>query len=146
MWQIYSPIDVGHQKKRLRLKKMTWELWALKKIAIGRDAEEGKHEFFIRREIKIIKIDGEALNGKHGSLFFTATPSSKTPCPPSLLHSSSCDIFPLTRCIAYLWSSSSITLINFIRTEITFLLPPISANLFYLQLPEQCLRYSRLII
>lgn len=47
---------------------------SFKRIAIGREAEEGKHAFLIRRKIKIIKVEGEALNGKNGCLFFIATP------------------------------------------------------------------------
>ena len=52
---------------------------SFKRIAIEREAEEGKHGFLIWREIKIIKIDGEALNGERSSLFFTASLSPKTP-------------------------------------------------------------------
>ena len=81
-----------------------------KRIAIGMDAEGGKHEFLMRREIKIIKIDDEVLNGKLGSLFFTATASSKTPCPLPLLRSSPCHFFHLTHRIACTGSSSSTTL------------------------------------
>lgn len=75
---------------------------SFKRTAIGRDAEEGKHEFFTRREIKVIKIDGETLNGKHGSLFFTTNPSSKSPCPSSQLYTSPYHFFHPTHCITYL--------------------------------------------
>lgn len=107
-----------------------------KTIAIGRDAEEGKHEFLMRREIKIIKIDGEALNGKRGSLFFTATLSSKTPVHFRCF-------FLLTHCRACLGSSSSTILWE---EGLLFWLQPPSATLLHLQLPELCLGHSRLSI
>lgn len=71
-------------------------------IAIGREAEEGKHEFLIRRKIEIIKMGGESLNGKCGGLFFTAVPSSEPPHPPSLFPGSLCHFFHLAHCIACL--------------------------------------------
>lgn len=140
MWQIYSPIDVGHQKKRLRLKKWL-ENYDFKRVAIGMDAEEGKHEFLKRRETKIIKIDDEVLNGKQGSLFFTATASSKTLCPLSVLHSSPHHFFHPAHRIASIGSSSSTTLWG---KGLLFWLHPPSATLLHLQLPDLCLIHSRL--
>lgn len=58
---------------------------SFKRIDIGREAEEGKHAFLMRRKIKIIKVEGEALYEKHGGVFFIVNPSSKTPCPPFLI-------------------------------------------------------------
>lgn len=115
-----------------------------KRIAIGRDAEEGKHEFLIRRELKIIKIDGEALSGKQGSLFFTATPSSKTPVHFLCFLGLHAHFFPLTHCIDYLWCSSSSTTL-WGQGLLSRPHPP-SATLLHLQLPELCLRHSRLSI
>lgn len=116
---------------------------SFKRIAIGREAEEGKHAFLIRKKIIIIKIEGKALNGKHGGLFFIATLSSSTPYPPSLLHRSPChsslthyiDIFGLAFPLCY-WTSWV--------QEFSVPLPP--ATLLDPQLAEWCLTYSGLSI
>lgn len=51
---------------------------SFKRIAIGREAEEGKHAFLMRRKIKIIKIEGEAVYEKLGGVFFILNPPSTT--------------------------------------------------------------------